>query len=135
MFKHIVEKGDGPGILAYDGDRAVGWCAIAPRSATPGLDRSPVAKPLDDAPAWSITCFYIDTQHRRHGMMAAVIEAAVEHARRNGARIVEAYPIDAERRALWGELFVGAASAFRASGFTEVARRTPTRPVMRRTLH
>ncbi len=32
---------------------------------------------------------------------------------------------------MWGEGFVGIASVFRKLGFQEIARRTPTRPLMR----
>ncbi len=133
-FRKLVKSGAVPGILAYRGAKPVGWCAIAPRETTPSLDRSRVAKPVDDSPVWSITCFYIDRAVRERGVMAALIEAACDHAARNGATLVEAYPIEPARSLEWGEGFVGIASAFSACGFSEVARRTPTRPVMRRAL-
>lgn len=133
-FKEIVAAGEVPGILAYDGTRPVAWCAVAPRAATPGLDRSPVAKPVDGAEVWSITCFYVDKAYRRAGMLDALVEAAVAHARQHGARIVEAYPHDRAERAGVVDVFTGLASVFRRCGFTEVARRTSGRPVMRRAL-
>jgi hypothetical protein len=71
---------------------------------------------------------------RRDGMMSALVEAAVAHAGRTGARIVEAYPHDRSDKAAAGDVFMGLASAFRRCGFHEVARRTPKRPVMRRQL-
>lgn len=131
-FRKIVAANAVPGILAYDGAAPVGWCAIAPRARTPSLDRSRVAKPIDDRPVWSITCFYIARSHRKRGLMAALIEAACAHAARNGADIVEAYPLEPARALDWGEGFVGIATAFSECGFSEIARRTPTRPVMRR---
>jgi hypothetical protein len=30
-FQAIVKRGAEPGVLAYDGDEPVGWCAVAPR--------------------------------------------------------------------------------------------------------
>src|SRR5262245_4887617 len=93
-FRKLVKSGAPLGILAYDGERPVGWCAAAPRAATPGLDRSPICKPVDDEPVWSITCFFIEPTLRRQGVMAALIDAATKHARRAGARVVEAYPKD-----------------------------------------
>jgi GNAT superfamily N-acetyltransferase len=131
-FKIIVESGKVPGILAYDGKRAVGWCAVAPRETFPGLDRSPVAKAIDAAEVWSITCFYIDRAYRQQGVMAALIAAAARHVAKNGGRMVEAYPVEATREMQWADGFTGLASAFRAAGFEEVARRRPRRPVMRR---
>ncbi|HDR06229.1 MAG TPA: GNAT family N-acetyltransferase, partial [Candidatus Coatesbacteria bacterium] len=55
-LRRIVEAGEAPGILAYEGDEPVGWCSVAPREAFPSLDRSPVLKRVDDEPVWSITC-------------------------------------------------------------------------------
>ena len=134
-FRRLVESGAPLGILAYEGPRPVGWCAVAPRAATPSLDRSPVCKPIDDKPVWSITCFFVDPKVRRDGVMAALIEAAVRHAKRQGAEIIEAYP-----RATGGARidsasgYVGVVEPFIGQGFQEVARRTPTRPFMRRYL-
>ena len=111
-FRKVVKSNAVPGILAYAGGAPVGWCAIAPRETTPSLDRSRVAKPVDDEPVWSITCFYVDRTVRQTGLMTALIEAACDHAARSGATIVEAYPTEPVRRLEWGEGFVGIASAF-----------------------
>ena len=45
-FRKIVLAGGTPGILAYDGGKPVGWCAVEPREAYPRLARS-----ADHAPA------------------------------------------------------------------------------------
>lgn len=131
-FRRIVESNAVPGLIAYDGRRPVGWCAVAPRETFPSLDRSRVTSPVDDARVWSVTCFYVDADYRRKGLTARLIEAAVAHAKRHGARIVEAYPYEPARKTGAGEVFTGLATTFRRCGFREVARRTPTRPVMRR---
>ena len=133
-FKRLVIQGPPPGILAYDGARAIGWCAIAPREATPRLATSRVAKPIDDRPAWAITCFYIDREYRGRGMMAMLVNAATAHARKAGARLVEAYPMETVGSDAWGGAFVGVASCFTGAGFKEAARRTPNRPLMRKPL-
>jgi hypothetical protein len=39
-MKKIVDSGKPPGLLAYQGRRAVGWIAIAPRADYPGLARA-----------------------------------------------------------------------------------------------
>ncbi|HUL09807.1 MAG TPA: GNAT family N-acetyltransferase [Candidatus Acidoferrum sp.] len=134
-FRELVKSNAPLGILAYEGAQPVGWCAIAPRAATPGLERSPVCKPVDDRPAWSITCFFVEPKARRDGVMAALIDAAVKHAKRHGARIVEAYPRDPGRARIDSASgYVGLLEPFAAEGFQEVARRTPKRPFMRRYL-
>ena len=56
---------------------------------------------------------------------------AVGFAGDNCSRTVEACPIEPARPLIWGEAFVGIASVFRQAGFDEVARRSPTRPLMR----
>jgi GNAT superfamily N-acetyltransferase len=93
-----------------------------------------VTKPIDEREkVWAIVCFYLDRHHRRSGMASALLEAAVEHAAAKGAQVVEGYPVDArDTRKPSAELFHGTASMFAAAGFEEVARRSPTRPLMRR---
>lgn len=124
-----------PGILAYVGKEAAGWCAVAPRQEYSLLERSRVLKPVDDQPVWSVTCFFIARQFRKSGMSAELLQAAVRFARKRGARIVEGYPIE-PGTARVPEVFAytGFVSTFRKAGFSEVARRSPTRPIMRRTL-
>ncbi len=80
---------------------------------------------------WSITCFVIAKRFRRQGLMRALIDGAVALARKHGAPAVEAYPVDPQRKMGSGELYTGLLSAFTAAGFHEVARRAPTRPMVR----
>ena len=132
-MKRLVERGKVPGLLAYRDAKPVGWVSIAPREQFARIERSPVTKPVDDEPGvWSIVCWYIDRHHRGEGVGSTLLEAAIDHARRKGARIVEGYPVDPSHRAKSNaEAFVGVTSMFRAAGFQEVARRSAGRPVMR----
>lgn len=129
-----MKAGHVAGLLAYDGGAPVGWVAIEPRAAYPRLARSRTLAPVDDAPVWSITCFFVARSHRGRGLTRALVEAAVRHARAQGARIVEAYPVDLRRDVADAWVYTGAASTFRALGFAEVARRSATRPVVRKAL-
>jgi predicted GNAT family acetyltransferase len=134
-FHAIVEAGPPPGILAYDGEVAVGWCAIGPRSTLPRMNASRVAAPLDNgAGVWAVNCFYVRAGYRGQGLMRALLDGAIVFARAQGARIVEACPLDTARKLIWGEGYVGLAPVFRAAGFHEVARRSPSRPLMRKKL-
>lgn len=131
-FKRIVESGDSPGLIAYCERDPIGWCAVQPREAFPRLDRSRILQRIDDAPVWSIVCLFVAKQHRRSGVSRVLLEAAVKHARRHGAGIVEGYPIEPKKDTMPDPfVWTGLASSFRAAGFTEVARRSPTRPIMR----
>jgi GNAT superfamily N-acetyltransferase len=132
--ERYVRAGNVPGLLAYVGGEPVGWVAIEPRAAYPRLARARTLAPVDDAPVWSITCFFVARPHRGKGLTRALIEGAVRHARSRGARIVEAYPVDVDGALADASVYTGAASTFRALGFAEVARRSPTRPILRRAL-
>jgi predicted GNAT family acetyltransferase len=132
-FRAIVESGAPTGVLAYAGQTPIGWCAVGPRDSLPKLMRSRVAKPLegDADKVWMINCFFVDRGHREAGLMGVLIDGALGYARENGARMVEACPVEPARPLIWGEAFIGIASVFREAGFDEVARRSPTRPLMR----
>jgi len=131
-FREIVESGAEPGLLAYAAGRPIGWCAVAPREVYPRLARSRILKPVDDLPVWSVTCFFVAKAHRRAGVSRRLLGAAIEFVRERGGRIVEGYPKDAGG-APQVDAFVhtGLASAFFGAGFVEVARRAPTRPILR----
>jgi GNAT superfamily N-acetyltransferase len=131
-LRRIVASGRVPGLIAYLGEEPVGWCSIAPRTEFPSLDRSATLKRVDDQPVWSLVCFFIARGARKRGISLRLVEAAVAYARQRGARIVEAYPIDAPKGGTRdGAVFTGLASTFRRAGFTEVARNSPRRPIVR----
>jgi GNAT superfamily N-acetyltransferase len=120
-----------PGLLAFDGDLAVGWCELAPRAELAWLARTRYLQPPDDLPVWSIPCFFVRRTHRRRGVMGALIHAAADAAAAAGAPALEAYPVDTTVPGHTGNLFPGVASAFARHGFRVVLRSKPDRPVMR----
>lgn len=131
-LRALVDGGTVPGILGYDGDEPVAWCAIEPRDGYPVLDRSRVLKRVDDAPVWSVTCFFIAKTHRERGLGTEMLRAAIAHAAASGATVVEGYPVDPVKdRMPVVFAHTGFAEMFRAAGFEEVERRSPTRPIMR----
>jgi GNAT superfamily N-acetyltransferase len=134
-FRKVVASGRPPGLLAYAGGKPVGWCAVAPRDDYPGLDRSRVLKRLDGEPVWSVTCLFVAKDHRKKGVSVALLREAVEHVGRQGGRVVEGYPVEPRKEeAPPAFVWTGLASAYLAAGFAECARRSPTRPIMRRTI-
>ena len=64
-------------------------------------------------------------------MTRRLIGAAVDHARENGATVVEAYPVDPTSPSY---LFMGFVGTFEAMGFREVGRAGTRRHVMRLSL-
>lgn len=134
-MKGIVQSGPPPGLLAYDGDKPVGWCSVAPRAVFTRLERSRVLQPVDDSDVWSISCFFIARSHRKHGVSVGLLAAAADFVAEQGGTILEGYPIDPKKEPYPSPYaWTGLARAFRKAGFTEVLRRSETRPIMRKTV-
>lgn len=130
----IVKQGPPPGLLAFNGERPVGWCQLTPRQDLSWLNRKPAFQAVDDAPVWALSCFYIRRGYRRRGVMTALIVEALKAAKRNHAGGLEAYPVDTSLPGSTSNVFTGTASTFRRLGFRAVARRQPSRPIMRHDL-
>lgn len=132
-LRGLVAAGDPPGLLAYDRGLPVGWCSVGPRADYRRLDNSRVLAPVDGREVWSVVCFFVARSHRRRGLTARMLAEALRHAARRGARLVEGYPLDlAGRRTAAAFAWNGFLDTFLAAGFREVARRSPTRPIVRR---
>jgi GNAT superfamily N-acetyltransferase len=131
-FKRIVTSGQTPGILAYDKDEPIGWCAVEPRQVYPVLENSRILARVDDKSVWSIVCFFVARQFRRKGVTVELLRAAVKYAGKRGAKILEGYPVDPKSELMPDAfLYHGLAEAFRKAGFKEEIRRSETRPIMR----
>ncbi len=131
-LKKLIESDEPTGLLAYAGSEPVGWCAVAPRQAYPVMERSRILKRVDDQPVWSISCFFIAKPYRRKGLTTRLIQAAVEYAGGQGAKIVEGYPVEPKKTTMIDPfVWYGFRSAFSKAGFVEVQRNSETRPIMR----
>ncbi|MGB7859776.1 MAG: GNAT family N-acetyltransferase [Acidimicrobiia bacterium] len=127
-----IEAGEMPGLIGYLDRKPVGWVQIGPRHRYSRLYRSPISRPLDNRDAWAVTCFVIAKSHRRQGVGLALLRAAVDYAKQNGATVLEGYPMEArsnETPPIWA--WMGFDTMFERCGFHEVERRSPTRPFMR----
>jgi GNAT superfamily N-acetyltransferase len=116
-LRRLAEAGPPPGLLAFDGDTAVGWCELAPRADLEWLAHSRVTQPVDDLPVWSVPCFYVRRGYRGQGVMSVLIGAAIPVAESAGAPDLEAYPVDTAVLGHTRNLFPGVASAFTKHGF------------------
>jgi GNAT superfamily N-acetyltransferase len=130
-----------PGLVAYRGDRAIGWISLGPREDYERLTHSKVLAPVDDTPVWSIVCFVVGRRSRGQGVARALLEAAVDYARAHGATVLEAYPVEVPdgTRVPAANAYQGTLAMFERAGFTVVERRqwnptTPVRPIVRRSL-
>jgi GNAT superfamily N-acetyltransferase len=116
------------GYLAYDGERAIGWCHAAPRPVIPALGDEPDPEGVA-AQTGSIVCFVIAKDYRRKGLARRLLDAACEGFRAQGLVYAEAYP----RAGLTGEgenhfgplpMYLSAGFApLRVEGETTVVRR------------
>jgi GNAT superfamily N-acetyltransferase len=88
-LRRLVEADPPPGILAYDGDAPIGWCAVAPREVYVRLAKSRTLKPIDDTPVWSVSCLFVARPYRGRGVSVALLRAAATFAATHGARVVE----------------------------------------------
>jgi GNAT superfamily N-acetyltransferase len=124
------------GLVAYLDGEPAGWCAVEPRTAYRGLlrnNRVPWEGRTEDKAdggVWAVTCLFTRVGFRRRGVSHALALAAVDFARRRGARALEGYPIDSTN-AMLEELLVGTPHVFADAGFAEVSRPTARRLVMR----
>jgi GNAT superfamily N-acetyltransferase len=110
------------GILAYHGEEPVAWCSIAPRETYRALGGDETKPDV-----WSLLCFFVRRSHRGRNLSARLIGEAVGYAGRNGARYVEAYPVDPESPSY---RFMGFTGMFEKAGFREVKRAGKRRRVM-----
>jgi GNAT superfamily N-acetyltransferase len=133
-LRALVERGVVPGLLGYAGGRPVGWVSLGPREDYAKLERSPVMKPVDDKPVWSIVCFFVDAQARHGGVADALLAGAAAWAREQGATLLEAYPWDQRAKKSDDSLWFGTKPMFDRAGFVEIARRKPARPVVRKAM-
>ena len=77
------------GFLAFDGDRAVGWCGAAPMAVVPAFADDAVPDKDDVA---VIMCFSIAPDYRRRGIARSLLRAACTSFAEQGLSIVEANP-------------------------------------------
>lgn len=133
-LKALVDRGVVPGLIGYEKGRPIGWVSLGPREDYAKLKRSPVMKPVDEKPVWSIVCFFVDAKARHRGVAQALLKGAVAWARKQGVTLLEAYPYDKQGRSVDAFMWFGAKAMFDRVGFVEVVRRKPLRPIVRKKL-
>ncbi len=132
-----IEAGPPPGLLAFEDGRAVGWMQVGPRADVPEWNNagrgSAPADPADagDPGVWAISCFFIRSKARGKGLSHRLVADGIAFARENGARLLEACPMDLSRDSRSVGLFVGSSRVFEKAGFERLVERKAGRPLMR----
>src|SRR5204862_3468328 len=93
-LKALVDAGNPPGLIGYRGKLPVGWVSIGPREEYARLKRSPVMKAVDEQSVWSVICFVVPAKYRGQGVAHALLKGAIAYARKQAAKLIEAYPVD-----------------------------------------
>ncbi len=124
----LARRRRAPGLLAFEGDKTVGWVAVAPRRELSRIDASRATPRVDDVDVWVIPCVTVRKDARGRGIALALIEAAVVYAGENGAPGVEAYPRAGAERTGDDNAYVGTEPLFRRAGFRDVRKPLPNLP-------
>ena len=128
-LSQLVAAGTPVGILAYEVNDPVAWCSIAPLETYTNLrTRNYISDGNDTENVWSIACFYIRRTLRGQRMTTRLIDAAIDYARENGAKIIEAYPVDYDSPSY---SYMGRIGTFERLGFKEIAMAGTRRHIMR----
>lgn len=131
-FRALVRSGRARGCLAFAGEEPVGWCSVGPKADFLKLSTSRVLATPRREGTWAVTCFYVPARWRGRGVASALLAAAVDQARRAGARALEGYPAKpASTRAAMPAAFAwtGVPALFEAAGFRRADDAPGARPI------
>lgn len=89
----MILRGAMRGMLAYDGDKPVGWCHYDRLINLPGarVFYGDLASAKNDRAL--IACFTIAQGYRRQGIADMLLNAALDDLKALGVKTVEAYPV------------------------------------------
>jgi GNAT superfamily N-acetyltransferase len=131
-MKKLVMNEEQLGIIAYHKGKPIGWCAVAPRESYSKLESSRVLKRIDDAPVWSIPCFFLAKEYRRKGLSSEILRGVILFCKKKKVKVLEAYPIIPYSENMPAPFaWTGMLSSFLKAGFVEEKRWSKARPIVR----
>ncbi|MGE4133326.1 MAG: GNAT family N-acetyltransferase [Bdellovibrionales bacterium] len=120
-MSQLLTQGKVGGLLAFEGEKCIGWIAIDPMTELVGHDCQPSARDGE----WAIHCIFVLDGFRGKGASTELIRAAIELAKSRGAHLVSAFPIPAENRERFPvneAEFSGRYSSFSKMGFRSIGQ-------------
>jgi len=131
-MKKIIWGNKPVGLLGLLDGYPVAWCAFAPREDFIKLEKSRVHKRIDNKDVWSIPCLFIDKNNRRSGISVLLLKGAIDYAKQNGIKIIEAYPILPTQEKIPDSFaWFGLYKSFQRAGFEIVDNTSKSRPMVR----
>ena len=86
----------------------------------------------DDTAVWSVVCFFVAKSGRGQGVAQELIRGAVEYVKRQGGKVVEAYPtLPGSGSLAPASIYMGLPAIFERAGFVECARPSRGKAIMR----
>jgi GNAT superfamily N-acetyltransferase len=129
-FRRLVKAGKVHAVMAFAGERPVGWCCFGPRSTFPRLETVRALRRDWSETTWSIVCFYLPSRWRGAGMGTRLLAAAAREAFARGAREIEGYPVVPKRGRIPAAFaWTGVPAMFERAGMTKLRRRGASRPI------
>jgi GNAT superfamily N-acetyltransferase len=138
QFEALVASSETPmGLIAYQNESPVGWCAVGPRSRYARAIKTPTYKgrdPENDGDIWLTPCIFVHKEVRNSGVARSLLAKAVQLARDHGARAIDAFPNSGTKRRSGAGSQVGFEPLFAEADFKVLRTPSPSRVVMRREL-
>ncbi len=125
MIRARIDAGTTVGLVGSLAGEPVAWVSIAPRDTYRDLG-GPEAK--DGEVIWSLACMYVHRALRGEGRGTELIGAAKAYAKKRGATVIEAYPVDPDSPSY---RFMGFVPAFEKLGFKPAGKAGSRRHIMR----
>ncbi len=116
------------GLVGYADGGPAAWVSVAPRDTFRPLG-GPDAE--DGESIWSLTCMFVPRRRRGEGLGRQLLKAAIDHAKKRKATMLEAYPVAPDSPSY---RHMGFIPLFEEFGFEEVGKAGTRRHVVRLTL-
>jgi GNAT superfamily N-acetyltransferase len=132
----LVREGRAHAAVVFEGEVAVGWCQLGPPAELPRIfHRKEYEAGLVSLPDYRLTCIFVDRNHRREGVAAVALDAALDLIARAGGGVVEAYPQDTAGKKISASfLYSGTRGMFEKAGFDYERPKGKNHCVMRKTV-
>ncbi|TNE45784.1 MAG: GNAT family N-acetyltransferase [Deltaproteobacteria bacterium] len=124
QLKQLVEEGKVHGLLAFEGEKAIGWCSFGPRHDFPQAEAH--LGQATSSETWSIPCFFVQPEYRGKQLGSLLLAEALKVIPSSGGRTAEGFPLDPnldDKEAHLDWSFTGTFGMFQRAGFEDSGKR------------